>query len=123
MQEKELKLIIKEELERMGFVLWFAPHYANMRWDVFTIFDIVAIHKSNPTSAEVNFIQFTTASHVSHRRRKMCQWMLDNDAFIPNSWLYCYDTVKKTFKVHRITMDEVLKYSHEKTSGKGEQQI
>lgn len=117
MKEKELRGKIRDELERMGFVLWFAPAYGKMRWDIFTIFDLVAVHKS--TIAEVNFIQFTTMSHVSHRRRKIFEWMIENDVFVPNAWLYCYDLDKETFKIHPLDMDELLKFKHREHDNEG----
>jgi|GEM_PF-5259990 len=77
-------------------VFWRSPAYQKMRWDIFGVFDIVAVEPDR-----TSFIQLTTLSHLSHRRAKI-QNFFDKIGFkIPNSYILAYDEKRDDFKIER----------------------
>ena len=90
MKESAIRRLACDELERLGYIVWWP--YDN-RWakeqDIFGVFDLIAIHKK---TALVQFVQITTVSNISARKKKVIGFLLklrwQDDNFIFSVWGY-----------------------------------
>lgn len=89
MTEVKNKTLVRKELEKDGWLVWyppvsrFAPKFpycteTNSAKDIFTIFDCLALKDSC-----VRFIQYTSHGHRLERKRKIEKFYEDNDVFLP----------------------------------------
>lgn len=74
---------------------WFPPKVKFYPNDIFGVFDFVSI---SPAS-EIYFVQLTTLSHVSHRRRKILEFFGANHVRVPNSYIWAWDKSVGFFRV------------------------
>ena len=98
MKEKELKTIFEGEMGQKG-VVWWSPSFQRMRWDIFTIFDCVVASRAG---GPIYFYQITTISHVSHRRRKIYDYLAKQKIFVPNAFIWGYDAKHKKSRLEKI---------------------
>ncbi len=95
MKEVVIKKAVYKQLEDEGFIGWSAPKVKYQETDIFGIFDGIFIKDS-----DLRFIQWTTSSNLSARKKKILKFFQDNNVFIPcEVWGMRTD---KTFKVEYI---------------------
>ena len=101
MTEKEIFSELVKVFAQMPdwWVLWQAPHYKRMRWDIFTIFDVVAVS----SKGAVRFIQITTTPNLSARRKKIQRWFDDNRMEVPDAYIWAWDKKYSVFKIEAQT--------------------
>jgi len=99
MKEAVIRKKAIEILEKDGYITWYPP---KVRWrqerDVFGMFDIIATYRNI-----IRFIQITTISNLSHRRKKIKKWMKENNIkwnYPPEIW--AYHKKKKEFKIEKL---------------------
>lgn len=92
MREATIKKAVYAKLKKEGYIGWSAPKSKFQSSDIFGIFDGVFIKDS-----DMRFIQWTTVSNMSARKRKIEKFFVDNKVFIPcEIWGIRED---KTFKI------------------------
>lgn len=96
-KEKEIKQKLKDKLGKYG-VLWFPAHVRYYNNDILGAFDCVYF-----AGNEVYFIQITTLTNLSHRRRKI-NFIFDNKP-PRNSQIYAWDDTNQCFKIENIMGD------------------
>lgn len=101
MSEKELIEKIKEIYK--GYLIWRAPAFGRMRWDIFGLFDLVLLSRAG----DVIFIQVTTITNISHRRRKIAEEVMRIGYTIPHAFIYAWNDKKQEFKIERCGILEV----------------
>jgi hypothetical protein len=95
MREIEIKKAVYKELAKDGYIGWSAPKVKYQETDIFGIFDGVFVKDS-----DVRFLQWTTSSNHSARKKKILNFFGDNNVFIPcEIWSMKPD---KTFRVEYI---------------------
>jgi hypothetical protein len=101
MKEKE---IIKKVIENLNenktnrFAVWKSPAFQRMRWDIFNIFDLVVAYENG----DIIFIQATTATNLSARRRKIRKYFDALDFSIPNAFIYAWKSKSETFVIEQV---------------------
>lgn len=100
MTEKDVLGLAQVELLKIypGAVIWRSPAFKHMRWDIFTIFDIVLV----TPLGQVIFIQCTTDQHLSDRRKKINSFYSYNHFNIPNSYIWAWSKLKNKFIIEKI---------------------
>ena len=108
MTEKQIKFEACKVLDAGHFIYWFPPWTISKgkfyRNDIFNVFDVVAIKKNR-----VVFIQFTTLSNLSHRRKKI-QDFVERVANARGGFprhgaeIWAWDKKKLSFKVEEVIM-------------------
>lgn len=96
-QEQIIKQKIKIKLAEEGYVFWSGAKAIYQSSDIFGVFDCIAAKRGS--NNELRFIQYTSISNMSARRRKIKQFFLTNNLFI-TSELWGYD--KGKFKIEKI---------------------
>lgn len=105
MKEKELIKIATETLTKLevnGYpinIVWKAPAFGRMRWDIFGIFDLIVF---NRISERFTFIQITTLPNVSARRKKMKKFFEITQCHIPNSIIWGWSEQNQAFRSETI---------------------
>lgn len=97
MTEAQIKSKANIILSDCGYVFWYPPKVKFYERDIFGIFDLVAV-KDNV----VHFIQLTTISHLSHRRRKIKEFFAKHSVKIPHSYVWAYAPMDGDFIVERV---------------------
>lgn len=96
-QENIIKKKGKQILAEQGFICWSGAKAMYQSSDIFGIFDVIAA-KTNAVN-ELRFIQWTSKSNVSARRRKIKKFFLEHKIFI-KSELWGYSNGQ--FKIEHI---------------------
>lgn len=89
MSEAKIKALVRKELEKNGYLVWYAPvsRFApkfpyctetNSAKDIFTIFDCLALKDS-----EIRFIQYTSYSNRRAREKKIKDFYEKHKVFLP----------------------------------------
>lgn len=102
---KESELLKKaishyENKDGKKWVVWKAPAFAQHRWDIFTIYDLVAVSEEGA----VHFIQVTTKPNLSARRKKIQAFFIANALIIPHSYIFAWDNRLEYFKISEILL-------------------
>jgi hypothetical protein len=95
MTEKKLRLKLKELLGKYG-ALWFPPQVKYYNNDILGAFDCVFFN-----GFDVYFIQITTLTNISHRRRKIN--FIFNNHPPHNSQIYAWDDKNNCFKIENFS--------------------
>ena len=93
--EKNLRLKIKEKLSKYG-LLWFPAKVKFYENDIFGVYDCVFFN-----GFDVYFIQITTLSNLSHRRKKI-QSKFYGKQIPKNSQIYAWDDKINNFKIENL---------------------
>lgn len=96
-QENVIKNKVKLKLAEDGYVFWSAAKAMYQSSDIFGIFDCIAAKKN--AINELRFIQYTSVKNMAARRRKIRQFFISNNLFIPSE-LWGYENGK--FKIENI---------------------
>ena len=99
--EKFLHEEVKKHFRLCRFVSWRSPSTARLSWDVFTIFDVVIVFEDG----RVFFIQMTTLTNLSKRRRKIQEYFVAKSFVIPNSYIFAWNEKKGRFKIEKIGLN------------------
>ena len=91
MTEYQIKQKVKKELDKEGYIYWFPLRNRYRKEDIFSIWDLIAWKDS-----ELRFIQFTSKSNISARKRKIEKFFEENGVFCPTE-IWGYDKEKKKF--------------------------
>ena len=85
-----------------NYVVWALQKVAPYQTDIFGVFDLIAIHRQ---FSDVIFIQLTTTSNASKRRRKISDWLNRNDLFdFKGAHLWHWNAAKNCFVNENIQM-------------------
>lgn len=107
MKESYIRKKVLDELTRQGYVCWwpYPPRntYAKEK-DILSIFDVLAVKRK---TSEVRWIQFTSLSNVSARKKKILDYFRANEIFLPLSEVWGYIGAGDFRKVE-ITYQEVF---------------
>ena len=86
MKEKTLKRKLSDLLITCGYFVWFpAKVMYNSETDIFGVYDCIAYD-----GIELRWIQMTTLTNVSHRRKKMYA-RFPGVPLPRDSWIYAWD--------------------------------
>ena len=96
MTEYQIKQQVKKKLDKEGYIYWFPLRNKYRKEDIFSIWDLIAWKDS-----ELRFIQFTSKSNISARKKKIEKYFKDNDVFCPSE-VWGYDKEKKSFIIKYI---------------------
>ena len=99
MKEKTLKNKIIKVLNSEGWVCWYPIRNRYRKVDIFSCYDLVCAGGSKRD--EIKLIQFTTTSNAAARRRKIKNFLKENNLMI-NSELWSYDKRNKKWKIENI---------------------
>lgn len=94
-QENIIKKKGKQILAEQGYVCWCGAKAMYQSSDIFGIFDVIAAKTGEVN--QIRFIQWTSKSNVSARRRKIKNFFLEHKLFIPSE-LWGYENGKFTFE-------------------------
>jgi len=94
-QENIIKKKGKQILAEQGYVCWCGAKTMYHSSDIFGIFDVVAV-KTNDVN-NIRFIQWTSKSNISARRKKIKNFFLKHKLFI-SSELWGFKNGKFTFE-------------------------
>ena len=93
-QESVIKNKVKLKMAEEGYVFWSGAKAMYQSSDIFGIFDCICVKKNS--NNEFRFIQYTSISNMGARRRKIKQFFLTNNCFIPSElWGYANGKFKK----------------------------
>lgn len=95
MTERELEKKAMEFFPQWGWVLWFPKKQQFLRFDIFGVFDFMALDK---TSGQVYFYQLTTAPNRAARRKKIQAFIDENKILRGHYWLWSWDHKEQRFK-------------------------
>lgn len=85
-----------EELRADGWITWFAPKVKFIQTDVFGIIDLLALKGKNKKN-----IQLTTLSNVSARRKKITNFLKNNEVELRVE-IWAWDSIKRRFKKEMV---------------------
>lgn len=92
MTEAQIKKAVYAKMKKDGWHGWSAPKVKYQETDIFGIFDGIFVKDS-----DLRFIQWTTASNVSARKKKIEKFFAEHNCFIGcEIWAMKPD---KTFKI------------------------
>lgn len=94
--EATIKKKVYAQLTKEGYIGWSAPKVRYQETDIFGIFDGIFLKDS-----DLRFIQWTTRSNISARRKKIMHFYDTNDVFLPCE-IWGWDAKKKLFKIEYI---------------------
>ena len=106
MTESQIKKIVRTQLEKENYLVWyppvsrFAPKFSYCvdkvsAKDIFGIFDCMGLKDS-----EIRYIQYTSLSNMSARKKKILKFFEDYDVFVPCEVWGIRDD--KTYKIDYI---------------------
>ncbi len=90
------KNALKELQDKEGYICWCPPKVRYQETDIFGIFDTICVKDSN-----LRFIQWTSKSNISARRKKIQKFYEENDVFI-GCEVWGYDDKVRKFKKEYI---------------------
>jgi hypothetical protein len=111
MKEREIIKLLTDELNKSGLWWWVAhksPYYPQP--DIFGLFDVIYLnnHERKREIPTVHFIQATTLSNLSHRRRKIKELFREKGFLVPGGvQVWAYDRKNKCFRKETINNDMV----------------
>jgi len=88
------------EILRDNWVCWYAPKVRYKETDLFGIWDLVCLKKRD-ASSPVRFIQITTLSNISARRKKILKFLKENNIH-RQSEIWGWDKKKRKFKIVKV---------------------
>lgn len=94
MKESRIRNKVTDALEKKGFYCWYAPKVRYHSTDVFKIFDVLAVKPDG----KIWWIQLTTASNVSARRKKIQEFLEESGAEV-EWYITAWDNKNKVIKV------------------------
>jgi len=97
MKESKIRKNAIEILKAQGWVCWFPSKVRFQETDIFGILDLACWRKN-----KMKFIQLTTTSNMSARRKKMRTFMDKHGVSYPSIELWGWHNDKKFFKVEKI---------------------
>jgi hypothetical protein len=99
-KEKLIRKKAIEILEKQNWLIWKAPKVKFIQTDIFGVFDMVCWQKK---TSRIKFIQLTTLSNLSARRKKIQGFLKKNEIYPRiKIELWGWNGNKKTFKVELI---------------------
>lgn len=81
-----------------NFVSWRAPAFRELRWDIFGVFDLIVAIKDEPPI----FIQATTVTNLSHRRKKIKEFFAQHQVFLNRCYIYAWNDRLDEFKIEHV---------------------
>lgn len=93
MKERDLKKRVDEILKISGYVVWWPPKVRFLQNDIFGVFDCVAAKDD-----AVLFIQITTLTNVSHRRKKINDFLYHSKVSL-SAQIWAWDDKKAGFRI------------------------
>jgi len=97
MTEKEVKSEVVKDLKKGGWTYWTPPNIKFYQRDIFGVFDLIALR-----AQKVRLIQYTTKTHLSHRRNKIKLFFQENAIHITFAYVYAYDKKNKKLIKEKI---------------------
>lgn len=104
-KENLIRKKAREILEKKKWVYWYPPKIKFKQNDIFGAFDIICCKKG---AGNLKFIQLTTASNLSTRRKKIWSFLKKNKingkkiAFGAEIEIWAWIKHNKTFKIERV---------------------
>jgi len=77
-KEAVIRKHARELLESDGWITWCPPNVKYAETDIFGVFDCITVKDS-----ELRFIQWTSISNISARKKKIMKFFNENNVFIP----------------------------------------
>lgn len=96
MKEARIRDKVTTALGHKGFYCWYAPRVKYHSTDVFEVFDVLAVKPDG----NIWWIQLTTTSNVSARRKKIQKFLEESGAKI-DWYITAWDNKNKVIKVWR----------------------
>ena len=90
-RKKAIKILNEE-----GWITWYAPRAKFRSSDIFGVFDLACSQKN-----KIRFIQLTTTSNLSTRRKKVEKFLRTNKLKIPSE-VWGYSKKHNGFKIVKI---------------------
>ena len=109
MKEKTIKKYFKRWCKKYNWLCWFPIRNRFKKVDIFGVFDVIIIKRSG----EVGFVQLTTKSNISARRRKIEKWLAENQLPFLEMLIYIFGFDKKTKEFKKIKINELKYYEVE----------
>lgn len=97
MKEKEIRDLVIEKLNKEGWYCWWPAKVKFRQSDICGVFDLFAMR-----GRSMKLVQYTTKSHLSHRRNKIKQFFAENKIKINFAFVYAYDEKNKRFVIEKI---------------------
>lgn len=95
-KENIIKNKVKIQLANEGYVFWSGAKAMYQSSDIFGVFDCICIERG---TSKLRFIQYTSISNMSARRRKIRDFFIKENVFIESElWGYA----NGTFKIEKI---------------------
>ena len=98
MKESLIRSKAIEILEKDGYSVWYPPR---VKWikegDIWSVFDLMVINGG------LRFIQLTTLSNVSARKKKVLKFLLKCNTKI-KAEVWGYDKKKRKFKIVEVSL-------------------
>jgi hypothetical protein len=95
-KETEIRKKALEILKKEGWVCWWPAKVKFRESDIFGAFDLIISRKN-----KIKFIQLTTTSNLSTRRKKVEKFLKINKLKIPSE-IWGYSQKSKGFKIIKI---------------------
>ena len=102
MKEAEIRKKAIEILQGKGWATWFPSKARFKQNDIFGIFDLICWKKKN---GELKFVQLTTVSNLSTRRKKIQNFLKKNKINPKRNLgieIWAWNRKKKAFKIESI---------------------
>ena len=96
MKESQIRKKAIELLNKSNWVCWFPKKIKFQETDIFGCYDILAVKKN-----KLRFIQITTLSNLSARRKKIEKFLISNEVNILSE-VWAYDKKKRKFKIVKV---------------------
>ena len=96
MKEAIIRKKAVELLKKDKWVCWFPAKVKFQETDIFGVYDLVCVRKNR-----LKFIQLTTLSNLSARRKKIQNFLISNGVSIPSE-IWAYDAKRKYFKIEKF---------------------
>lgn len=97
MKEKEIIDEAVKLLERREYVVWKPPKIKFYKTDIFGLFDLIGWKYGNFV-----FVQVTTYSNMSHRKRKIKDFQIENNVWNGSIFVWGWDDKIREFVEERI---------------------
>jgi len=101
-KESEIRKKATQKLDKEKFIYWYPAKVRFKQNDIFGIFDIICFRKK---IGKLKFIQLTTLSNLSTRRRKINSFLKKNkinSSFRAKIEIWAWNNRNQTFKIEKI---------------------
>jgi len=101
-KESEIRKKAVQILEKQKWLIWWPSRAIFKQNDIFGIFDLICLKKR---AGDLKFIQLTTLSNLSTRRKKIKNFLKKNRLFKKNPMnieVWGWNKRKKEFKIETI---------------------